>query len=779
MRTLRSGHAAGDVVSWQNFLKQKGYLPQDFTPSRLFDDATTEATKAFQRDSGLNDNGTVGPLTTKAAMAKGFEPPPFVFELGPDRGPSLRESRPYFLVPLDDPDSKSLDRDSQLEEVRARIRDYVPAMLTELGGEITDVYVISHGWHRNFFDAVAAYDRLSSRLALLIHRGRIKPGKSYRPLFLDIHWHSDPGEDNWTDPAGRRDKSSFIAAAQAVFEMREEGSRCFVNDFEDIFELFTRMSAPGSRALSDETLWAMNDRLSGLTSETVGKGILDFYDLADMPPTKPGAKTESEHPPTTAADKVVIVWKCYEEARAKRVLVDQSENEPPGEFMSPGRATGVLFNYVLGVVSVGALVGAFWTIAKPLRGWVWSQLSRFWVWLIGLCPASWWPWCKVAAAAAIVYLPLWLASRLYLEHRAKRAIERTDSQSAAPSNVGSPKESGYEEQARFDRGSRGIPFLPILAALILEMVVIPLILLWLLVNYFILGSIMKGRWLFDERIGRRGDDLEVQGADPKQFKEMADQEEQHAAKRKFIEVLAELGRTPLRLLRASTAADSSVNRAAGQIDNQLAFFEMQRKGVLTGRRAAVFVESLLAKLETPSVDNRKVLADDVRIHILGHSFGGLVTANAARHLALEFGRPVHTVCLVQGAMASYWFKKESSLFKMITGVVGCIYSRYDAANSFIYPVGNQARLAAGAVGLDTNPPAESRGKEGRFASLPRPPQLKVRALPSYLNADASRLIYEGPPLTNGGHDDIFKDDVVNLMWAITTVKAALPDSAEE
>jgi hypothetical protein len=54
--------------------------------------------------------------------------------------------------------------------------------------------------------------------------------------------------------------------------------------------------------------------------------------------------------------------------------------------------------------------------------------------------------------------------------------------------------------------------------------------------------------------------------------------------------------------------------------------------------------------------------------------------------------------------------------------------------------------------------------------LTRPPQL-LRLLPGaaprFINLDASRLIYEGPIALGGGHGDIFKDDVIYLIWAIT------------
>jgi hypothetical protein len=52
--------------------------------------------------------------------------------------------------------------------------------------------------------------------------------------------------------------------------------------------------------------------------------------------------------------------------------------------------------------------------------------------------------------------------------------------------------------------------------------------------------------------------------------------------------------------------------------------------------------------------------------------------------------------------------------------------------------------------------------------LVAPPPLKDMALPpppKVYNLDASRLIYEGGVALGGGHDDVFKDDVVHLLWS--------------
>jgi hypothetical protein len=123
----------------------------------------------------------------------------------------------------------------------------------------------------------------------------------------------------------------------------------------------------------------------------------------------------------------------------------------------------------------------------------------------------------------------------------------------------------------------------------------------------------------------------------------------------------------------------------------------------------------------------------------------------------------------------------------LDGALACVYSRYDSANGFYYPVANHGRLAAGYVGLyckDKNEepydlPVKGRDdQEGLFASLTTPPALlplltalkKARNATTsewIVNLDASRFIYEGSVATGGGHGDIFKDDLIHLAWAVT------------
>lgn len=191
---------------------------------------------------------------------------------------------------------------------------------------------------------------------------------------------------------------------------------------------------------------------------------------------------------------------------------------------------------------------------------------------------------------------------------------------------------------------------------------------------------------------------------------------------------------------------------------------MQRRGVEAGAQAAEFLGDLF---KVPALQN-------ARIHFLGHSFGALVAANAARHLAFQYqqensSRRIRSVCLLEGAIASDWFEGETTLGDRLD-ILASIFSGYDTANGYIYPVAMHGKPAAGFVGLTPlHPdPASKPESQGKFATLVRTPdfgpnphlgQMRV------LNIDASRLIYEGAVPTGGGHDDIFKDDVLYLTWA--------------
>lgn len=62
---LEVGDRGPEVVEWQMFLKEHGYFHAGVAP--IFGPKTYQATRLFQKDHGLRDDGIVGPKTKAAA----------------------------------------------------------------------------------------------------------------------------------------------------------------------------------------------------------------------------------------------------------------------------------------------------------------------------------------------------------------------------------------------------------------------------------------------------------------------------------------------------------------------------------------------------------------------------------------------------------------------------------------------------------------------------------------------------------------------------------------
>jgi N-acetylmuramoyl-L-alanine amidase len=67
---LKNGSRGENVRRWQEFLK--GIVRPALAVDSIWGPATTAATSLFQRESGLSDDGILGPDTLAAAKAKGF-----------------------------------------------------------------------------------------------------------------------------------------------------------------------------------------------------------------------------------------------------------------------------------------------------------------------------------------------------------------------------------------------------------------------------------------------------------------------------------------------------------------------------------------------------------------------------------------------------------------------------------------------------------------------------------------------------------------------------------
>tara|TARA_R110002020_G_scaffold64898_11_gene171784 strand:+ start:672 stop:1412 length:741 start_codon:yes stop_codon:yes gene_type:complete len=65
---LSVGSKGAKVVEWQMFLKSEGYFHAGVAP--VFGPKTYEATRLWQKDHGLKDDGVVGPITLAVARAE-------------------------------------------------------------------------------------------------------------------------------------------------------------------------------------------------------------------------------------------------------------------------------------------------------------------------------------------------------------------------------------------------------------------------------------------------------------------------------------------------------------------------------------------------------------------------------------------------------------------------------------------------------------------------------------------------------------------------------------
>ena len=756
-----------NTLRWQRFLQQQTHLvfnkPAPLYEGKLtglFDSATEAATELFQQtrqtdENGIVVNGILDRATRDQAAAMGFD---MEFEQGPDRPDDLRECRPYFLVPLlevSDSDGRPIPRASRnaapdsnnalpddFHDICNRIKSAIAGRQSnpEDDPEVTDIYVFSHGWHRNFFSGVQAYDRLASYIALLRHRNRLDLPDKYRPLYLMLHWNSDPGADRWVDKAGRRRKASFMQNVNTVFQcVAPKTYTDMTNDFEDIFEVFSRTSAPDTYNLSDATI---DGEVVTLT-DCMNGYALKFCTDAPL------------------EEKVAIAWTCYHEAETVGVQLDQDEK--PHQFIAVRQAFATFVRFAgSALVALGLLGAALSAVLSLSRAAIKVNTPLIEKLLLWMQPIG----HTLVENRYLALALLFPICCLYLILR-RFAWKRMKATKAAT--------------------AKSFPLPAALAWAYMQVIMTIGPALILTITYFLGRPFAWLTKLVAKRIGKR-DDGSVPGLFDERFGPRNELETRHQPLY-FRQILAWFVETPLRLLRDGTPPDSVIQTATAMALAQTAFFTMQSKSRDAGRDAAKFLATLMDR--APQLQN-------ARVHFIGHSFGALLVANAARHLALDSplrkafegknpGRKIHTVCMVQGAFASNWFKRESRLHDFVEGSIACLYSRYDTANGFFYPVANGGRLSAGYVGMtEVGGAPEKKGVKPehlmRFISLPKPPDLdaaqfvpegesvksrRVHEVPRILNIDASRLIFRGPVLLGGGHEDIFKDDIVNLIWSVT------------
>ena len=636
-------------------------------------------------------------------------------DLGPDQALDLRFQRPYYLLTL-----SSQQSDEATEKFRARVLEAIEVRRSE-GKPFTDVFVLSHGWHRNLFGAVAAYDRLVGRLIMLRQSGRLPllfgadqaPSDDekqwaethFHPLFICLHWHSDPGQDRWEDAAGRRDKASFLENARHIFAHPAGEHADFMRDFECLFEIMSQMSAPGKDAFSDADINERAPKITECLLEKTPDGG-DRYQIQGAPHA-------------SLADKVALLWTCYHEATPRGPLVDQTAKS--GVYLSFTEALTNLAVFVARVLGLALIAGILlpklldgFSIAPWLAGLGhalgregWQFFARngreMGAWLLDL-RYNWQFWRgALELAVALVFCLVVLGGAAFYKQSGERArrlqSERDPSLNAQVAPV--------------------VPAVFIAPCWVFAQIVCLAPALAFLFFTYILGRpIAAGRSLIHGRLGHEVAGFERLGKRGKSCpNELVDDEAYVKKQGLYCPALYKTvfwARFPAELASLALAGDSFVASWVNGLNAILAFFDMQGRGVESGARAAQCLE--------PVFDQFKTQNPNVRFHLLGHSFGGLVACNLARQLCYNGGE-ISSLCLVQAAISSNWFEGETPMLQRLK-IVADIYSVYDSANGFYYPMTNQGRCAAGFVGLFDDGQLRPIAR-GRYTALVRPPDLDV------------------------------------------------------
>ncbi|MGW7100802.1 serine-threonine protein kinase [Streptomyces sp. NPDC054838] len=236
----------------------------------------------------------------------------------------------------------------------------------------------------------------------------------------------------------------------------------------------------------------------------------------------------------------------------------------------------------------------------------------------------------------------------------------------------------------------------------------------------------------------------------------------------FTEALAEAGGAPGGAELSMGGALRALWSGAKEVLRQATYYEMKKRAGVIGERG---LGPVLARLA-----GRR---PDLRIHLVGHSFGGRVVSFALR--AVPGGaRYVKSLTLLQGAFSHYAFTDRlphdksrggtlHGLQRAVDGPVVACHSPYDTALKVFYPLASRmAGDSAGVLGLDERWGA--LGHDG-VQAVPGAPRLTLAAalrdgLPATgcVSVDAGAVVRRGGAPT-GAHSDICHEELARIVVA--------------
>ncbi|MEU6353502.1 serine-threonine protein kinase [Streptomyces sp. NPDC047072] len=225
-------------------------------------------------------------------------------------------------------------------------------------------------------------------------------------------------------------------------------------------------------------------------------------------------------------------------------------------------------------------------------------------------------------------------------------------------------------------------------------------------------------------------------------------------------------------------APPSLWDGAHELLRQGTYYAMKRRAGTVGERGLGRVIGQLA-----------AAAPQVRVHLVGHSFGGRLVSFALRGLP-EGVRTVKSVTLLQGAFSHYAFATRlphdpraggvlQGQQNRIDGPLVCCYSGHDSALGTMYPLasrmaGDAQGVAAFDIGRALGAKWGAMGHDG-VQAVPGTPSLKlaeaIGKLPvkGCVNVDAAAVVRRGGPPA-GAHSDIVHRELAQLVLAAGRIR---------
>jgi hypothetical protein len=206
---------------------------------------------------------------------------------------------------------------------------------------------------------------------------------------------------------------------------------------------------------------------------------------------------------------------------------------------------------------------------------------------------------------------------------------------------------------------------------------------------------------------------------------------------------------------------------AQEVLRTLTYWQMKNRAGVVGERGL-----------GPLIGRLKAARPQLRINLIGHSFGARVVSYALKGAPATTPPPVQSVTLLQGAFSHFAFAASlpfdavrsgalNGQQSKVAGAVTACYSVFDSAVGTMYPLASLLKREDAAAADDVTYRWGGIGHDGHQKGVPALP-LQAPGEPyefggnELVNIDAQNVVRKGTP-PSGAHSDIVHDE---LAWVV-------------